>query len=106
MRVERGEEAVTSTLVLEEVFIHVEQEYSVGDIPTVLHSIVSYAPLRIVPYGIEDMLRAVEILRDVDFGVDWDDALIVATMERYKVKEVYSNDRHFDRIPWIKRVFQ
>lgn len=106
LRVERGEEAITSTLVLEEVFIHVEQEYSSRDIPTVLHSIVSYAPLRIVSYGIEDMLRAVEILRDVDFSVDWDDAVIVATMERYKVKEVYSNDRHFDRIPWIKRVFQ
>jgi len=106
LRIERGEEAVASTLVLEEVFVHVEQEYSVRDIPIVLHSILSYAPLRIVPYEVEDMLRAVEILGDVGYDMDWDDAVIVATMERYKIKDIYSNDSHFDRIPWIKRVFQ
>ena len=106
LRIEKGEEAVTSTLVLEEVFVHVEQEYSVKDIPIVLYSIVSYASLRIVPYEVGDMLRAVEILGEVNYDMDWDDAVIVATMERYKIKDIYSNDSHFDRIPWIKRVFQ
>ena len=105
-RVEGGEETVTSTLVLEEVFIHVEQEYSGRDIPAVLHSILSYVPLRIVPYTVEDMLRAIEILGDAGFTVDWDDAVIVAVMERLGVKEIYSNDHHFDRIPSVKRVFE
>jgi len=84
----------------------VEQEYSVKDIPIVLYSIVSYASLRIVPYEVGDMLRAVEIFGEVNYDMDWDDAVIVATMERYKIKDIYSNDSHFDRIPWIKRVFQ
>jgi len=105
-RVEKGEETVTSTLVLEEVFIHVEQEYSPRDIPAVLHSILSYVPLRIVPYTVEDMVRAIEILGDAGFTVDWDDAVIVAVMERLGIREIYSNDHHFDRIPSVKRAFE
>ncbi|MEM3041145.1 MAG: type II toxin-antitoxin system VapC family toxin [Nitrososphaerota archaeon] len=105
-RVESGEEAVSSTLVLEEVFIHVEQEYSARDIPSVLYSILSYVNLRIVPYTVEDMLRAAEILEDAGFALDWDDAIIAAVMERFGLKEIYSNDRHFDRVPSIRRVFE
>jgi len=105
-RIESGEEAVTSTIVLEEIFIHVEQEYSSNDIPTVLHSILSYVPLRIVPYTIEDMLRAAEILEETGFMIDWDDAIIAAFMERSGIKEIYSNDHHFDKIPLVKRVFE
>jgi len=105
-RVERGEETITSTLVLEKVFIHVEQEYSAQDIPTVLHSILSYVNLRIIPYAVEDMLRAVEISKDADFTVDWDNAIITVVMERLGVREVYSNDHHFDRFPSVKRVFE
>jgi predicted nucleic acid-binding protein len=105
-RVERGEETVTSTLVLEEVFIHVEQEYSPQDIPSVLYSILSYVPLRIIPYTVEDMLRATEILGEAGFTVDWDDAIIAAVMERLGIKEIYSNDHHFDKIPSVKRIFE
>ena len=105
-RVEGGEEAVTSTLVLEEVFVHVEQEYSARDIAAVLHSILSYVSLRIVPYTIEDMLRSVEILENVGFAVDWDDAIIAAVMERLGIEEIYSNDHHFDKIPSVKKVFE
>jgi len=105
-RVESGEEAVSSTLVLEEVFIHVEQEYSAQDIPSVLYSILSYVNLRIVPYTVEDMLNAAEILEDAGFTLDWDDAVIVAVMERFGIKEIYSNDHHFDRVPSVRRVFE
>jgi len=105
-RVEEGEEAVTSTLVLEEVSIHVEQEYSPRNIPSALHSILSYLSLRIVPYFVEDMLRAIEILEDAEFTVDWDDAVIAAVMERLEIDEIYSNDHHFDKIPSVKRVFE
>jgi len=105
-RVEDGEETVTSTLILEEIFIHVEQEYSARDIPTVLHSILSYVSLRIIPYTVEDMPKAIKILRDTEFTVDWDDAVIAAVMERLGIKEIYSNDHHFDKIPSVKRIFE
>ena len=105
-RIENGEEAFTTTLVIEEVINHFEQEYSPKDIPTAIHSILSYTSLRIVPYAIDDMLRAGEILKNTNFSVDWDDAIIAAVMERLEVTAIYSNDRHFDRIPHLKRVFE
>ena len=105
-RIEESEEAVTSTLVLEEILIHVEQEYSAHDIPTVLHSILSYVNLRIIPYSVEDMTRAIEILKDSNFTPDWDDTIMAAVMERLGIGEIYSNDHHFDKIPSLKRIFK
>jgi predicted nucleic acid-binding protein len=35
----------------------------------------------------------------------WDDILIVAQMKRIGINEIYSNDKDFDRIPQIKRIF-
>jgi predicted nucleic acid-binding protein len=35
----------------------------------------------------------------------WDDLVIASQMKRLGVKEIYSNDRDFDLIPDIKRVF-
>jgi predicted nucleic acid-binding protein len=105
LRIEGGEEAVTSTLVLEELFIHVEQEYSFRDIPKVLHSILSYDSLQVYSYTVEDMLKAIEILQDTKYAMDWDDAVIVAVMKRLGIEEIYSNDHHFDGVPSIKRVF-
>lgn len=105
LRIEKGEEAVSSTLVIEEVLIHVEQEYSAEKIPIVLQAILSYTNLKIVPYDVEDMLRASEILKSLNFTIDWDDAIIIALMERLGIKEIYSNDHHFDKISSIKRIF-
>lgn len=35
----------------------------------------------------------------------WDDLVITAQMKRLGITEIYSNDKDFDRIPWIKRIF-
>jgi len=105
-RIENGEEAFTTTLVMEEVIIHVEQEYSPRDIPAVIRSILSYTSLRIIPYAIDDMLRAGEILENTNFTVDWDDALIAAVMGKLGIIEIYSNDHHFDKISSLKRIFE
>ena len=35
----------------------------------------------------------------------WDDIVIAAQMKKLNIKEIYSNDKDFDKIPWIKRIF-
>jgi predicted nucleic acid-binding protein len=35
----------------------------------------------------------------------WDDIVIAAQMKRLKMKEIYSNDKDFDNIQWVKRLF-
>jgi len=105
-RIEKGEEAVTSSLVLEEVFVFLEGRKAAQKIPKVFDSIRSYSTLRIEPYFIEDMASAISLLKSLAFKIDWDDALIAASMKRIGSDEIYSNDTHFDIIPHIKRVFQ
>jgi len=39
------------------------------------------------------------------YGMDWRDCLNVALMRKCGVEEVYSNDRHFDKVKGIKRIF-
>jgi len=37
-------------------------------------------------------------------NIDFEDALIVAYMERRKIKEIYSYDRDFDKVEELKRL--
>jgi len=105
-RIEKGEEGVTSTLVLEEIFVFLEGRKVPQKIPKVFDSIRSYSTLRIEPYFIEDMTSAISLLKSLEFKIDWDDAIIATSMERIRLDEICSNDTHFDIIPHIKRVFQ
>jgi len=105
-RIEKGEEVVTSTLVLEEIFVFLEGRKASQKIPKVFDSIRSYSTLRIEPYFIEDMTSAISLLKSLNFKIDWDDAIIAASMKRIRLDEIYSNDTHFDIIPHIKRVIQ
>ena len=33
----------------------------------------------------------------------WDDRIIAAQMKRLNIKEIFSNDKDFEKVPWIKR---
>ncbi len=47
-------------------------------------------------------LRALDLY--ASYPLDFEDALIVAQMEHQKMKEVYSYDREFDRVPGVTRL--
>ena len=36
----------------------------------------------------------------------WDDLVIAAQMSRMGIREIYSNDKDFDKIPGVKRIFK
>ncbi|MFQ6074631.1 MAG: type II toxin-antitoxin system VapC family toxin [Candidatus Bathyarchaeia archaeon] len=39
----------------------------------------------------------------LDYGLDFNDALNVAVMKRNNIQSLYSLDKAFDRVPWLKR---
>ena len=53
----------------------------------------------ILPYSAATVIRAHEI--QDEFEVHFWDALLVATMEENNIRTIYSEDRHFSKIPWI-----
>jgi len=102
-RIEDGEEALTSTVVVDEVCVFLEMHGRSGEISEVLSSIRSYVSMEVVSFGVEDMARASRLVEE--FKMDWHDCLNVALMRKCGVEEVYSNDRHFDRVEGVKRIF-
>ena len=106
MAIEQGEEAITSTLVLAQVCGYLRWRRRPEVIPVFLSSISNMTALSICDTSPADFERAMRIQAELGLPWQaWDDMVIAAQMERLGLHEIYSNDRDFDRIPWIKRIF-
>lgn len=104
-RIEEGEEAVTSTLVLCEVSWVLEAMGRQGDIKSTLEKILSFRSLKIVSFDADDLLVGASNMEF--YGVDFNDGLNVAVMTRIGVSEVYSNDvKHLGKIDFLKLIFE
>jgi predicted nucleic acid-binding protein len=104
-RIESGEEAVTSSLVIAEVAAWLEYRKKKSEITTFLSIINSYPTLHKREATYADELRANE-LHDSYPRLEFFDRVYLAQMERLKLTEIYSNDQAFDKVKGIKRIFQ
>ena len=102
-RIEAGEEAITSTAVLQEVVDWLEYNRRRPEIKVFLTAVNSYISLRKATPSWEDMLSALDHMEAED--VDYVDALTLHTMKKNGLDEIYSNDRDFDRVTWVKRIW-
>jgi len=105
-RIEEGEEAVISTLIIAQVCGYLRWRRRQEVIPRFLDFILSLPNLQKAETTFGDFIQARELgaKHKIDWGL-WDDLIISAQMERLSVKEIYSNDTDFDKIPVVKRVF-
>jgi len=104
-RIEQGEEAVTSTLVLCEVSWVLEAMGKQGVIKSTLEKIFSYKTLEIVGFEAEDFFVGANNMQL--YGIDFNDGLNVAVMTKIGVFEAYSNDyKHLGKVDFIKLVFE
>ncbi|HYA78241.1 MAG TPA: type II toxin-antitoxin system VapC family toxin [Verrucomicrobiae bacterium] len=103
-RIQNGEEAATSLAVIQEAIDWLEynnRKVEVRDFLTALNSYLSMDKLTIewdnfLP-SIEDMYG-----KQVDFV----DALSLQIMKQNTITEIYSNDKDFDRVNWVKRIWE
>ena len=102
-RIEAGEEAITSTAVLQEVVDWLEYNRRKKGIKVFLTAVNSYISLRKTTPSWEDMFSALDHMEAED--VDYVDALTLHTMKKNGLDEIYSNDRDFDRVTWVKRIW-
>jgi len=104
-RIEEGEEAATSTLVLCEVAWVFEAMGRQGDIKPTLEKILSYSTLHIEPFDTDDLIVGANLM--ATHSLDFNDAVNVALMERLGINEAYTNDeRHFGRLGYIRTIFK
>jgi predicted nucleic acid-binding protein len=103
-RIENGEAAITSTLVMCEVAWVLEAMGKQGDIKHTLEKIMSYKALKIVGLSGDDLLVGANNM--IDEKLDFNDGVNFALMIRLGVNEVYSNDqKHFGKVDSLKLIF-
>ena len=103
-RIEGGEAAMTSTLVLCEVAWVLEAMGRQGDIKSTLEKILSYKRLEVVEFSGDDLLMGANNM--AIHNVDFNDGVNAAIMMRLGVSEAYSNDnKHLGRLGFLKLIF-
>ena len=104
-RIDSGEQAVTSSLVIAETCAWLEYRKRKADVGIFLDAVESYSSLRKRETTYTDELRAKELHRSYP-RLEFFDRVYVAQMERLKLTEIYSNDRALDAVKGIKRIFK
>ena len=103
-RLQNGESAITSTLVLCEVAWVLEAMGKQGDINPSLEKIMSYKALNIVNFNEDDLLMGANNMKTEN--LDFNDGVNLALMMRLGVSEVYSNDqKHLGKLDFLKLIF-
>jgi predicted nucleic acid-binding protein len=103
-RIENGEETATSLAVIQEVVDWLEYNNRKKEVRSFLTAVNSYLTMNKLDNTWDDFFTA---LNDVDeHRVDFVDALTLQTMKKNKINKIYSNDKDFDRVKWIKRIWE
>ena len=106
-KIEKGEQAATSTLVISQVCGYLKWKKRPDVIPSFLAFLRSLPNVIKVDTTFTDFVQAQEfcVKHSVDWEL-WDDLIIAVQMKRLKTDEIYSDDVDFDHIPGIKRIFK
>jgi len=103
-RIENGEVAMTTTLVLCEVAWVLEAMGKQGNIKSTLEKIMSYKSLTIVDFNGDDLLMGANNM--IAENIDFNDGVNLALMKRLGISEVYSNDqKHLGILEFMKIIF-
>lgn len=104
-RIEQGEEAVTSTLVLCEISWVLEAMGKQSEIKPTLEKVLSYRSLEVMEFNADDLLLGANNM--LLYGIDFNDGVNVALMTKIGIFEAYSNDhKHLGRIDFLKITFE
>ncbi|MEM3623343.1 MAG: type II toxin-antitoxin system VapC family toxin [Candidatus Bathyarchaeia archaeon] len=105
-KIEAGEESATSTLAIAQVCSYLKWKKRESIIPIFLSLVKGLTTLQKIETTMLDFEEARGLQTQLNLPwLMWDDILIAAQMKRLNIKEIYSNDKDFDKIPWIKRIF-
>jgi predicted nucleic acid-binding protein len=103
-RIENGEETATSLAIIQEVVDWLEYNNRKKEVRTFLTAINSYLTLNKLNNTWSDLLTALD--NTYEHKIDFVDALTLQTMKKTKINEIYSNDKDFDRVKWVKRIWE
>ncbi len=103
-RIENGEIVATSLAVIQEVVDFLEYNGRKKEIGSFLMSINSFLSMNKLAPTWSNFLPCIG---DLYFKqIDFVDALTLQLMKENKITEIYSHDKDFDRVDWVKRIWE
>lgn len=104
--IQDGEKCATSTLIITQVCSYLEWKKKPDAISIFLSLLKHLTSLDKVETTMLDFEEAKSMQSTLKLSWSmWDDIVIAAQMQRLKIKEIYSNDKDFDKIQGVKRLF-
>jgi predicted nucleic acid-binding protein len=103
-RIEQGEEVAISLPVIQEVIKWLEYNKRKKEIGDFLLFINSYLSMNKLSVEWDSFLQSVEDMDKKQIG--FVDSLTLQLMKRNGICEIYSNDKDFDRVDWVKRIWE
>ncbi|MEX0568630.1 MAG: type II toxin-antitoxin system VapC family toxin [Candidatus Njordarchaeota archaeon] len=101
-KISKGEEkAVTSVVHLSEICNIVKQSLSIIDVASLMNSIITAKHIDVVDVTVELYKNAIAI--GLNYGLEPNDALAVIIMKQLNIKDIYTFDRDFDAVEWLRR---
>jgi len=101
--IEKGEEVVISTIHLSEVLNIMEARLGLEKAVQFLEDVLATENIKVEGVGRRDYDEA--LVMSSRYKVSPNDAVACVVSKRMNISEVYSFDKHFDRIPFIKRLY-
>jgi len=103
-RIEKGEEVAISLPVIQEVIKWLEYNKRKKEIGDFLLFVNSYLSMNKLTVEWDSFLQAIEEMDKKQIG--FVDSLTLQLMKRNGIHEIYSNDKDFDRIDWVRRIWE
>jgi len=101
-KISRGQPALTTTLVKDEVLIWLSR-YRASKLRDFLQALRSLISLKLVTPTQEHEEDAVNMYNKYPLGIS--DLINLAVMKSFGITEIYSTDRGFDKVPWVRRIY-
>lgn len=101
MRVQEGEEVVTTVVHLSEVANILEAKTNLNTAVEFLEELLTAENVKVLPVSTEDYLKAVLLAREK--GVSVNDALAYIKMKELGIKEIYTFNRHFEKLDVVMK---
>jgi predicted nucleic acid-binding protein len=102
--IKNNNELYTNILVLDETLYVSKKKYKVNYADTIdllENAILPF--VKILDIGLNEYQIAIKYM--IEYGLKPSDAIHAATMEKHHISYIATEDRHFDRIKWIKRIW-
>ncbi len=103
-RIEGGEPTVTSLPVIQEVVKWLEYNQRRKEVRAFLVVINSYFSMTKIAMSWNDVISSSESIDRSQIG--FVDSTTLQVMKQHKISEIYSNDKDFDRVDWVKRIWK